>query len=558
MARLSSLLLLASAPQVYANVAKASLRSANVLGSISRNLSFEPIANYLPQSLVTDNNAIDMDQKYLEQELSKETKTGFENAKAIYRKGGNSKAIARVGLLTALTEDIAEGTEFIGYTASKEEVNLVLFKKGELGSTQLHFRYGISSFQEYYNQCRVGGLQANARVTTGCLGGSDDVIRKDNNIAYRYSYSITTDNYNDRTLQSFSTELEPEALDCLNCPYKDAKLFTEYYGQADYGDEWILAAFSESATTFSRGNANFQDIGYSGLGECIKKGTVYLNVFMHVLQNFEQSLDNCLNNKVDEATYHWDEAVAYYTGSAEKATGASSGYLLHELADKRCKDFKTCGYNGDLESTTAKVNHDFLKLATLGLDEIRGGKCEDARDTKNNIADTMYIPLVQGSLRYAHIMEYTVIEKDLAEGAVFAAAVLPRVHAANPAAATTIYNNMRVGAPSTNFASVKKAFESVYKNMHITCEEVGGIVTSDGYAIGASPCSTSDDNNGNDDGNDDDNDDDGNQSLVLGTTLGSIAGILFLSGIGSIMFIHSRNRDEAPVFEPSTHGQVID
>ena len=109
-----------------------------------------------------------MDQKFLEQELRKETKTGFENAKAIYREGGNSKAIARVALITPLTEDIAEGTEFVGKTDSTEEINLILFKKGERGSTQLHFRYGISSFQEYYNQCRVGALPAKDRIMTGC------------------------------------------------------------------------------------------------------------------------------------------------------------------------------------------------------------------------------------------------------------------------------------------------------------------------------------------------------------------------------------------------------
>jgi len=560
MARLSSLFLLASVPQAYANVAKASLRAANT--TLSRKLSYEPIANYIPTSLVTDINAIDLDQKFLEQELRKETSSGDFNAKAIYQLGGNSKTIARVNLLTPLGQQIPEGTEYLGLTESNEEINLTLFRTGEMGTSQLQFKYGISSVQEYYNQCRVGALQPQDRKVTGCLKGSGAVQRKENGALVseiRYSYSITEGNYNDRTLQGFSQRLEQTELDCPNCPHKDAKMFTDYYGQSDYGDKWIMAAFDGQSTEFSNGNANFQQWGYSGRGECIKKGTVYFNVFMFVLREFEGSLDNCSNNKVEEGKNRWDRGVAYYTGSAEKGTGSDSGYLLHELADKRCRDFKTCGLNGDLDSSTSKVNHDFLRLSRQGQGQIGEGKCEDARKTKESIADIMYIPLIQGALRYAHIMENSDVEKDKGEGAVFAAAVLPRIHAANPMAATTIYSNMRVGASSTNFGAVKEAFESTYKDMNIRCDQIGGIVTSDGYAGGASPCNDKGNDNGNDDGNDDSNgnDDDSNQGFVLGAVLGSIAGSLFLGGIGSMMFIRGRNINETPVFESNTSEQTF-
>merc|ERR1712232_1270243 len=66
-------------------------------------------------------------------------------------------------------------------------------------------------------------------------------------------------------------------------------------------------------------------------------------------------------------------------------------------------------------------------------------------------------------------------EKAKAEGAVFAASVLPRVHACNEADAKTIYDNMKVEASSTDFQAVLKAFENNYMCMGIAVWEVGAI-----------------------------------------------------------------------------------
>merc|ERR1712045_141680 len=106
------------------------------------------------------------------------------------------------------------------------------------------------------------------------------------------------------------------------------------------------------------------------------------------------------------------------------------------------------------------------------------------------MGDLMYIPLIQGTLRYAYKVEFLQgEEKEKAEGAVFAAAVLPRIHAADAEAASTIYNNMRVGAPTTKFSDVKKAFESVYGDLNIKCSDVGGLLDKTGdYYDGAKPC----------------------------------------------------------------------
>merc|ERR1740129_375562 len=93
----------------------------------------------------------------------------------------------------------------------------------------------------------------------------------------------------------------------------------------------------------------------------------------------------------------------------------------------------------------------------------------------------MTIPVIQGTLRYAYKVGMGVAtgEKEKAEGAVFAAGVLPRVHACNEADAATIYENMKVGAPATDFYAVLSAFENNYECMGIADWEVGALYDED-------------------------------------------------------------------------------
>merc|ERR1711862_358741 len=97
--------------------------------------------------------------------------------------------------------------------------------------------------------------------------------------------------------------------------------------------------------------------------------------------------------------------------------------------------------------------------------------------------------------------------KQRAEGAVFAASVLPRIHAASPSAAATIDRNMSIMATTTSFSAVKSAFESVYADLGITCRKVGGIVKADGTDVdeaAADDGGTDDDKAAADDGGTDD------------------------------------------------------
>merc|ERR1712086_1182346 len=118
-----------------------------------------------------------------------------------------------------------------------------------------------------------------------------------------------------------------------------------------------------------------------------------------------------------------------------------------------------------------------------GQGQLQAGLCDDARETTAKVVDLMYVPMIQGTQRYAYkVQNLSGGEKEKAEGAVFAAA---------EAAAQTIYDSMKVGASATDHKKVKKAFESVYSALGIKCSDVGGLMddgTSD-YYEGAEPCS---------------------------------------------------------------------
>jgi hypothetical protein len=267
-------------------------------------------------------------------------------------------------------------------------------------------------------------------------------------------------------------------------------------------------------------------------------------IFMYVIREFEDAIDDCKLNCIscnDDPVHAWDEGVAFYSGSLEGEDGVPTGKLLHELADKRCADFNTCV---DEDNSRSHINNELLNLFNVGQGQLQAGLCTEARRTKEKIADLMYIPLIQGTLRYAYkVGKQSGGEKEKAEGAVFAASVLPRIHAASESAAETIYNNMRVGASGTDFMAVKKAFQSVYKELNIKCSDVGGLMSPDGdYFEEAGPCS------------------DGSSAKrvgsAVGISLGSIAAAIAVSSIGYIFYMRRRERKGNPVFKPVAETAV--
>jgi len=170
---------------------------------------------------------------------------------------------------------------------------------------------------------------------------------------------------------------------------------------------------------------------------------------------------------------------------------------VYRLAEKRCANFGTCGLSGTATSGTAKVNVDLFPLFAEGARMLERGQCSAVRPIVNQIVSLMTVPLVQGSLRYAYKIGMVAADrsqKNAAEGAVFAASVLPLVNYCNPASAATIAANQKFGlfdaGTYPNFPAVKAAFEETYACLGITCAQVGGLVSSSGTLLDAAtaPC----------------------------------------------------------------------
>ena len=222
-----------------------------------------------------------------------------------------------------------------------------------------------------------------------------------------------------------------------------------------------------------------------------------LHNWMYVVGELQDAIDDCesdcrLDACNDDQVNSWDVGVAVYTGSVSKLSLGDGGHTLYTLAQQSCREFGTCVENG-LDVGMANANQRVFQQFHAGQQHIVQGTCIGARESAERITELMTIPLIQGTLKYAHKMDKQndQREESEAEGATSAAAVLPLLNACNSDDADIVYNNMRVGNGATaDFDVVKTAFERNYNCLGITCEDVGGLVNlaTGEYWPGAEPC----------------------------------------------------------------------
>jgi hypothetical protein len=229
------------------------------------------------------------------------------------------------------------------------------------------------------------------------------------------------------------------------------------------------------------------------IAEALKGAIVDLIFWMYTIGKLEYAISACLQGD-SHAVRFWDESVAFYTGSLQGTDGSGNGNLLYDLADKQCRQFGTCGETGTATEGTAKVNVDVFDEFDFGKNTLSRGFCSQPAEAKDRIVAMMKIPLVQGFLHFAYILEKGASDTEAAAGASFATAVLPLVHACSEADASIISGNLgKVGdSKPTNFDVIKIVLEINYECLGITCEDVGGLVNAngDGYLEGAEPCIT--------------------------------------------------------------------
>jgi len=438
--------------------------------------SYDAIAGYEPNSDVISHSEVDKDQKAMDDAVSAKD---LAAAKLIYTLGGNSGPKADI-TITALAADAPAGAEVKQGTTAIGKIYKGPYKAG---ATKITVSYASTV------KCMVGGLAADKQDPSGCFTvGGGDITVGGTSIG---AATAVTNKY--RTLQGFSTGAYAKM--------KTHKLYNQYYKY--YGDDGT----KEGAYANKRVMAGLDGTGIcgncdaKGKGEIAKKTSAYMNVWMYVIREFEDAIDDCqadCMNCNDDPVHAWDEGVAFYAGSLEKTDGSGKGAMIHALAEKRCVNFKTCK---DGASGSAKVNNDLLPLFNSGRDKLLGSKCSEVRPIVDRIIDLMSVPIVQGSLRYAYKIGYewgkhVADDKYFAEGAAFSAAILPRIDHCNKADAKLIADNMNIEVGRLNafpnkqdsFAAVKKAFEDNYKCMGITCEDIGGLWSVDKYMDGFSPC----------------------------------------------------------------------
>jgi len=442
--------------------------------------SYDPLGMYVPATDISDQAAIDNDQSKMEAVLGLNTPDGYADAKAIYENGGHSGSIVTVTLDSPLGSTVAANTKISGSTYTGDLFVGEAYGEASAGSTEIKIKYAPGV-------CQVGSLAEVDRNSDGCLF----FIGTLNDGTNTYTYTLPTAlaaNSNVITLQSLATSVGDEMLFCANgCPEENAAYFMDYYADPDFGDKWVQAAFDRTPTSFANGNANFAT-EYDGFGviECIKKALSYSVVMLYAMHKFEASATACVDGEKygnAEALGMWDEGVAYYTGSQVGSDGtAADGKFSWALANKRCKNFATCGPDSGEVSGIAYVNYEQAKHFTAGKDALIQGDCDGVEAAVMDISELVYVGLIQGVLRYAKkVADDPTYEKGQGEGAAFAFGVLPRVYAESPAAAQIIYDQMGVSRnPVVDYEEVKEAFESVYDGMGIDCGLVGGYLNAEG------------------------------------------------------------------------------
>ena len=268
------------------------------------------------------------------------------------------------------------------------------------------------------------------------------------------------------------------------------------------GNKYYADTFTKSACL---GTGDFAEslsnpvISKISKAEGCQKGSQYLNVWMYVIHEMEEAIEDCLES-VSPST-HWDESVAFYTGSRtllNPTTTAGLGVFQYGLAEKKCPLFKTCVLTGDdtlLYKSAA--NQKVFELFSEGSNYLKAGQCANLATVKEAIVKQMTVPLMQGVMQYLYLSKTTTdlekLEKARAELWSFASSLLPLIDKYSPTVAATLKNNAYIKNAVTvqdGYQAVKASLESVYGAIGISCSDVGGWIdsTTSNYASGMEPC----------------------------------------------------------------------
>lgn len=319
-------------------------------------------------------------------------------------------------------------------------------------------KYAISTDVRQHSRIDLDVKDINALLAVHKFGGAKAIYTKGKN---------SNKSSGKRTLKGFSTDA---AIKLKGEPYYE--LYKKYWKNPAYADKCVVNALDGKGDLAGK-PALFRE-------EVAEKSIQYQNVWMYVIHEMEDAICDCFKGNLEDndgGAKAWDEAWAFYAGSAVGASGKGSGYLLYTLAQKRCANFGTCTCKGE-----ADVNCCIRRLFAKGKKPLLAGNCKQVITVKNDIVKKMLIPLIQGLLRYvvlangANNADPKV--KSHAEGWAFLKAVLPWIKLCNKQSAAILIKNFRPSANPPMRDSVKKVSDAVYKVLKclgITCKDIGSL-----------------------------------------------------------------------------------
>lgn len=250
------------------------------------------------------------------------------------------------------------------------------------------------------------------------------------------------------------------------------KLFSSYWGNPNYAHKAVTDIINKRGLYAQQSQPFRADAGI--------KTIQYQSVWMWVVHQMELSFKQCKQGKRWLSVRSLDYAVADYMGSQIVASEENTGYVLHTLAVKRCSQFGTCATT--LGVTRSTVNNKIYYNFRQGKKAIQSGQCAKLNWNKNRIIQLMYVPLIQGCIRYIVKTKMDTGEKKQkshGESWAFCGAFLPKLDKCSKSAAMVIRNNLGPKIANPMRASYSFVINQVYNNfkcMGIKCSDFGNYI----------------------------------------------------------------------------------
>lgn len=267
-------------------------------------------------------------------------------------------------------------------------------------------------------------------------------------------------------------------------------------GATSIDENWSRDILEAAFEGESLGPLNFGTVGWDFRREVIQKGILYLNVFPYIIWEMQDAVNDCKYGTIsqnDRGVHAWDEAVAFYTGSLEGSSqygDSSNGVMFHTLADKRCKEFRTCtaDYDNDPEIGYSVINREVFQEFIRGKDQIMGAyqststeDCDIVTSTMNRISSLILNIFVQGTQRYLWKTRNAQSSKEAGELFIFATAILPFVDKVDSNCAEKLYNRAwNLDFDDDDWIDIKTCLEDTYAYLgvgeglgQVTCARVG-------------------------------------------------------------------------------------